>query len=919
MIIRSYIRPTLALFLSFVTLCLSAQKRDTSAFVKLVTEQFKKAHDDADSTYKERQLQQKQRQIKISLLAETQRAQSILQNGIDTSLLKLGITKVNGYLNLVSSGLALKADGIHLKGGSIQTQRNLTVSSNILNEISTNLNKAKKDLDAYAENVYGSQRRIDSLASLPELFQFKADSANILRFVAGFTEMLSQSKVTNQLEQVNNSLPMIQQSLNLLLFKAQAQLDLLKNHQRTTSSFSLKRDMPNLWEKDTTSSSFKESIVASVDKIRLAFRFYMQDQYNIIALSVLAIFIGVILLVSMSREAYPNHLNKDDKHSLITVNHPIYTGVFLGVNLMQLLFSEPPFLFSAMLWLISFVLLTMIFYGHLSKYWMKYWIATSVLFIASLGLNLILDPSVLERWLMTLLAVAGISHGIYNIRTAPRHELRVKQMLYISAFTAFCCGLGFLLNLFGRYNLSKTLISAGLIGAFVGIALLWAVRMLKEIREIATIIYRDTHRKDFKIDIKKINTRIAWYLNAFTFVAWIIVVGRNFYAFNELAAPFDDFLEKERILGNYTFTINGLFLFVIIMAASLMLSKVTSYFASEADTTQVNGKKSKMAEIGSWVLLLRIFIICTGIFLACAAAGIPMDRLGLIIGALGVGIGLGLQGLVNNLVSGLIIAFEKPVNVGDLIEVNSKMATMKSIGFRSSVLVMNDGASVIIPNGDLLSGQLTNWTIGRGVRRMSILIGVAYGSDLQLVKDSLLSVLVGDHRVLSNPEPVVLVKEFSASSIDFELLFWAANVREAAILRSDTIAKIDIAFREAGIDIPFPQQDIYIKTEATMPGTGDTSRPKSIFTSQQTPSAPVTGKKTDNQVERQKKRKITLSKKNQETNESSNEEISSEETVEILAMNSDMVEDASSLPSLDEESPAANQRKRRIVIKKDQS
>ena len=143
----------------------------------------------------------------------------------------------------------------------------------------------------------------------------------------------------------------------------------------------------------------------------------------------------------------------------------------------------------------------------------------------------------------------------------------------------------------------------------------------------------------------------------------------------------------------------------------------------------------------------------------------------IVLGALGVGIGFGLQSIVNNLVSGIILAFEKPIKIGDVIQLGPFFGKVKEIGIRSSKVITYDGADVIIPNGDLLSQQLTNWTLTDQTRRIELVVGVAYGSDIPMVREVIRKVITDQETVMKYPEPLILVNEFSDSSVDFRLLF----------------------------------------------------------------------------------------------------------------------------------------------------
>ncbi|WP_165499791.1 mechanosensitive ion channel family protein [Pedobacter frigidisoli] len=246
------------------------------------------------------------------------------------------------------------------------------------------------------------------------------------------------------------------------------------------------------------------------------------------------------------------------------------------------------------------------------------------------------------------------------------------------------------------------------------------------------------------------------------------------------------------------------------MSISVIVSKVVSFFASDDHLMSNKDKEAKKQRLGSWVLLVRIFILSTGLFLAIAAAGIPMDRITIIIGALGVGIGFGLQTLVNNLVSGLIIAFEKPVNVGDIVDVDGQGGRMKSIGFRSSVITTWDGADLVMPNGDLLNSHLMNWTLAGNKKRASIVVGVAYNTDLEKCRQVLKDILDAEERILKSPPPIVQFEQFGTSSIDLKIYFWTKHMSENNATKSDLVISITNAFKEKNIIIPFPQQDIHI-------------------------------------------------------------------------------------------------------------
>jgi small-conductance mechanosensitive channel len=200
-----------------------------------------------------------------------------------------------------------------------------------------------------------------------------------------------------------------------------------------------------------------------------------------------------------------------------------------------------------------------------------------------------------------------------------------------------------------------------------------------------------------------------------------------------------------------------------------------------------------------------------GLLVALAAAGFEVSQLAIVLGALSVGIGIGLQTVVNNFVSGLILMFERPIQPGDTVEVAGTVGTVRDIGMRSTTFTTFEGADVVVPNGMLLSEKLINWTLSTNTRRVDLPVGVAYGSDPEQVKALLLEVVQRIERVVAQPPPVVLFTGFGASSLDFSVRAWA-RFDDSPVVRSALGLAIHAALRDAGVEIPFPQQDLHLKS-----------------------------------------------------------------------------------------------------------
>jgi small-conductance mechanosensitive channel len=208
--------------------------------------------------------------------------------------------------------------------------------------------------------------------------------------------------------------------------------------------------------------------------------------------------------------------------------------------------------------------------------------------------------------------------------------------------------------------------------------------------------------------------------------------------------------------------------------------------------------------------LAHYAVMLFGFLLALSTLGFEISKITIMLSALGVGIGFGLQSIVNNFVSGLILLFEQPVRVGDTIEINGQWAEIKRIGIRATTVQTFDRADLIIPNGDLISNQVTNWTLRNRMARLIIPVGVAYGSNISLVMETLMKCAKSNPNVANHPPPKVLMLSFGESTLDFELRVIVRDFDIRIDVKSELHQEIDRRFQEANITIAFPQRDLHL-------------------------------------------------------------------------------------------------------------
>lgn len=279
--------------------------------------------------------------------------------------------------------------------------------------------------------------------------------------------------------------------------------------------------------------------------------------------------------------------------------------------------------------------------------------------------------------------------------------------------------------------------------------------------------------------------------------------------FNIPSEAIQGFLALGFTVGEKKITVGLVITAVVILYGSFIVSwAVQTIFMEEVlRRQQVDlGIRMSMARLVHYVLIL------VGFMIALSALGFDLKNITILGGALGIGIGFGLQTVVSNFVCGLILLFERPLKVGDVIELGTQRGRVKKLGLRATVVETFDQAEVVVPNTDLISNQVTNWTLANRQMRLTIPVGVAYGSDIALVMQTLSEIAEENASVLKKPAPQILFSALGASSLDFDFRVWLSDYGDRRRVQSELLLEIDRRFRELEIEIPFPQNDLHLRS-----------------------------------------------------------------------------------------------------------
>ncbi len=440
----------------------------------------------------------------------------------------------------------------------------------------------------------------------------------------------------------------------------------------------------------------------------------------------------------------------------------------------------------------------------------------SALYLLSLaGFTLAADP-VLHRWYqlgLGLLTMGLLLWFLLARRVAKDVSGNVDRSVYLVRGSGWLAVMLLLVatvaNVVGNSTLAEMLVSTSLLSAYLALVLFAGVHVIFSMLHLL-MVRRSAERRRIAAEYGGAVLRgFTRLLTLSALIAWLVITLDQLRILGPIHQGLRDVFTHRVGFGAISVSLAGVLLFCFSVWLAFWVARAVRAILHY----EVLPAMSLPRGVGNSIASLSYYaLIIAGLSAALVAAGFEMSQLTIVLGALGVGIGLGLQGVVNNFVSGLILMFERPIQPGDVIEIGGAAGRVQDIGMRATRLRTFDGADLVVPNGALLSEKLTNWTLTDMKRRVEVSVSVAYGSDPRKAQELLLATARSTPGVASDPEPAAIFSALGDNGLEFVVRAWTNNFSEWVKFRSDLTLQLHDALVAAGFQIPFPQRDIHLRS-----------------------------------------------------------------------------------------------------------
>ncbi len=608
--------------------------------------------------------------------------------------------------------------------------------------------------------------------------------------------------------------------------RAQAQLDAIDSARGEVLRHLFRRNSEPVWSIEVGDfEANQESFSAALREARRSLTRYAEKHGPLLAGHALLIVALVLSCVRSRRWVLDSEGTMPP-----ALRHPIAAGLIFGLTASVWLHPDAPPKFGLLLTTIALPMWVVVLRSVVPESLRNPVIGFAVVVPFEIAREMLVDFNTLAR-LMLVVEAGLIFAGLVWLRRPSRMAMLPSNpgsMLWLRVlsvwlhFSLFASAGALIGSLAGWTTAADILTTTVASGSFAGSVLFIAARAAEGIAEGSALTGRlrrirliHNNPQGFVRLVQRVGRAIA-------FVTWINNLLGHMSIQTAVLSSLRSTLSASFEYGNFNINLGGVLAFGVTLWLSWLLSRFIAAFLDQEIFTRVRLPRGVPFALST---MSRYTILVLGFVAAVAIAGVEVGNLALLVSALGVGIGFGMQNVVNNFISGLILLFERPIKVDDLISVDPLMGRVQRIGIRASVIRTFDGADVIVPNGDLISGQVTNWTLADTRRRVILPVGVVYGTPARKVIALLHEVAAANPDVISDPEPMALFTGFGDSSLDFELRIWTESDDALTLVRSALATAVQDALDAAGIEVPFPQRDLHLKT---VPGLVDG-----------TPTAPV--------------------------------------------------------------------------------
>jgi potassium-dependent mechanosensitive channel len=476
-------------------------------------------------------------------------------------------------------------------------------------------------------------------------------------------------------------------------------------------------------------------------------------------------------------------------------NYPVLSVLVLLMCLMPFFDAYAPTSYIAIVYLLLLALSSVIFFKKENLIFNISWLTLVLLFITDTLTYLFIEPTFISR-LWILAVQAGII--VFSLLFYRKLDKEIPYYKWIRRSVIsgmILAGLGIFCNLFGRFSLS----------VIFGISAIFAVTQavvlpvfIETVIEIILLQLQGSRLKkgfDTPFDSSIIVKKIKIPLVIVALFLWLIMLTSNLNIYHSITNSLSDFLTNPVSIGSISFKLISIVYFFAIIWLAHILQQLISFLFGETgieneDITPISKKQH------SRLLITRLLVLVGGYLLAIAASGLPIDKLTILLGALGIGIGMGLQNVVNNFVSGIILIFDGSLKIGDEIEVSGQAGKVKEIGLRASTLSTADGADVIIPNGNILSQNIINWTFTNDLKR--VMIGFTLSGkelDANVINEVINDTIKNIQGVISHKKPVILYTKVTSENCTLTVRFWS-TISNADHAKSEAFIQLSTAFSD---------------------------------------------------------------------------------------------------------------------------